>query len=103
MKKWRYDILLDLYEGSPELAVIIATEPRDPLLPPELHWKNHHYPIPYSRFDALISGGDLVELSRRQVNRLTCVLYGISLQGQAVLESLPNFAKRAPRQITIKA
>lgn len=102
MKKWRRDILLDLYDGQAELSVIIVVEPRDPALPPELHWKDYHYLIPYSQFDLLITGGDLIEISRRPVNRLTCVLYMLSLKGRTALQALPDFDKRIPRQITIK-
>lgn len=107
MKKWRLDILIDLYDMEPDCR-IWASEPRG--LAPTMHVAGVKYGdyIPWARFNQLIEAGDLEEVERKietepPLEGHTFIVYKISQAGKMALQSLPNFYRRAERKDKVLA
>lgn len=92
MKKNRWDILIDLYDGEIDGAHLGVTGHIVQLV-----WGSHIREIPYSQFKQvmkMIDDGDLTLINHYHQNGMDFIDYQISPSGKQALEALPNFNSR---------
>lgn len=110
MKKWRYDILIELNDCQPDVF-ILSNEPRIPECPPNFVYRGVQGDyIPWKRFNELVESGDIVETKRSELpvdtaldEPMTLIEYKLGPNGLAALQALPNFDRReqSRKKVTI--
>lgn len=113
MKKWRLDILIELYD-LPDDAFILVCEPtEDQADTPEnkpsagivYHGAARGDLIPWQRFCELRDNGDIERApdKGKTTDHTIYHYYRIAQGGKSALQSLPNFYRRAERQRKVMA